>query len=49
MGHLTIGGLSVHCYQHTDAAGAIAVVEVDYATTCRARVYVDDERLVDTA
>lgn len=49
VGHLTIRGLSVHCYQHTDADGALAVVEVDHATTCRARVYADDARLVDTA
>lgn len=45
--HLTIGGLTVHCYQHTGPDGAIAVVEVDHADTYPARVYVEDALATD--
>ncbi len=48
VGHLSIGGLSVHCYQYTDEDGAIAIVEVDHASQHRTRVYVDDAPLLDT-
>jgi hypothetical protein len=48
VGHLSIGGLTVHCYQHTDEGGPIAIVEVDDATEQRTRVYVDDAPVLDT-
>lgn len=49
VGHLTIGGLSVHCYEHTDTDGPVAIVEVDHVDLGRARVYVDDAVVADTA